>query len=105
MRIFLNLTIETNIHVYFLFCLLLDGEYEAQWLVAAGFPQLTRAYEQVSMSCDIEKKLICIASHGISRLIEEISQDQSSKSIFYLFNIITTFLLLLAGSEPQAGQS
>jgi hypothetical protein len=25
----------------------LDGEWEAQWLISAGFPQLTRAFEQV----------------------------------------------------------
>lgn len=29
---------------------ILDGEWEAQWLVTAGFPQLTRAFEQVRMN-------------------------------------------------------
>lgn len=27
-----------------------DGELEAEWLVAAGFPHLTNAFEQVSVS-------------------------------------------------------
>lgn len=27
---------------------ILDGELEAQWLISAGFPQLVRAFEQVT---------------------------------------------------------
>lgn len=38
---------------------ILDGEWEAQWLVAAGFPQLTRAFEQVRKNWSREISTQC----------------------------------------------
>jgi len=31
----------------------LDGEMEAEWLVSAGYPELTKPFEQVSLSYKI----------------------------------------------------
>ncbi|KAH8292644.1 hypothetical protein KR054_004086 [Drosophila jambulina] len=30
-----------------------DGEMEAEWLISAGYPELTKPFEQVSTSSDV----------------------------------------------------
>ncbi len=37
-----------NLFLIFYFSFFIDGELEAQWLVAAGFSQLTKAFQEVS---------------------------------------------------------
>ena len=54
-----------------------DGELEAEWLNAAGFPQLTRAFEEVSTET---LELVWNRNYSIWYLINE----QRNRSITYI---------------------